>query len=138
MSETASEASRGHGEDGPDDLGQVLQHRRKEISERIEQLHEREQQLADRMTGERSSPGTLPEAAAHAAEAKAHAEDGHMHAAEAHERASGRYAVAAEVHERVADVLDSHDRHERARTHREAVEHDRDAAAVQKQAAEDE
>jgi hypothetical protein len=136
MSETASDASRGRSEDGPDDLGEVLQRRRGEIFERIEQLRAREQQLADRLTRNPTSSESLAEATVNAAEAEAHALDGHAHAAQAHDRASRRYREAAELHERAADVLDQHGRPEGAQAHREAAEQDRDAAGDQEQAAE--
>jgi hypothetical protein len=46
-----------------------------------------------------------------------------------------RQAEAAELHERVAGVVDEHGRRDRAQAHRKAAEHDRDAAAHEEQAA---
>src|SRR5689334_8796995 len=87
MSPTTSEDGTEPDGDRPDDLDKVLSQRREEISDRIEELHEREQQIADRLSmdrrTDRRSSGSLPEAEVHAAEAKAHVQDGHAHAAQA-------------------------------------------------------
>jgi len=64
--------------EGSEVLEELLRRRRDEVGDRIEQLHERQQQLADRLTGGGTSPETLVDAAASAAEAKAHAKDAHV------------------------------------------------------------
>ena len=123
--------------DGPAD-GNVLRRRRAEIEERIEQLHERKQELAGRRDRGPTSPEEVDAARAAAADAEEHAQEGHVHAARAHERTAARHVEAAELHERVADVLDEHDRPQRALAHREAAETDRDAAVQAEQRAQSE
>jgi DNA repair exonuclease SbcCD ATPase subunit len=120
------EASR---DDGPEDLVTTLRRRCVQIGERIEQLQERRRQLEDRLT-----PGTSVE---ESTEAQLHAELAHAHAEQAHERMAERRAQAAALHDQVADVLAQHGRFDRARAHREAAEHDRDAAGDAQEASPD-
>jgi hypothetical protein len=119
----------GH-DDGAEDPGTVLRRRHDEISERIEQLHQRHRHLTDRLT--RGS--TLGEAT----EAQAYAKQAHAHAEQAHELAAGRHAEAAALHEHLAEVLDQLDRPDQAQVHREAAEHERTAADDEDRAAQEE
>jgi hypothetical protein len=116
----------GHGAD-PDDLSAHLLRRRSQISERIQQLHERERDLAEDPTG-----GSTPQDAALARE---HADQAHTYAREAHENAARRHDQAASVHLRAADMLDGHGRSDRAQEHREAAGADRVAGEAERESA---
>lgn len=79
---------------GADDLGKELGERREQIAERLDRLHEREEEVRE------GGPGAVTaETVQHAGE---EAETGQQYAARAHERTGDRHAAAAEVHERAA------------------------------------
>lgn len=111
------------------DVDGYLHRRRSEIPARMQQLHERLRELADR--GHGSTPGEAERARSHADEAHEHARAAHEHAAECHEE-------AAAVHLRVADALERHGRIDRAEEHRSAADADRARAAGDRTAAQQE
>ena len=119
------------GDDDFEDRGTVLRERRAQISQRIEQLRDRQ----DVLSGPSGTDGSTVEEATQAQE---HAERSHEYAQQAHELTVARHEQAAEAHQRVAEVLDRHGQPDKAQEHRQAAKQDVDAATEHQQAARDE
>ncbi|MCE3554228.1 hypothetical protein LWC33_22590 [Pseudonocardia sp. RS11V-5] len=111
------------------DLEGALTRRREAIFDRLEQLDQRETQLANRLT-RALPPESLADATAHAAAASDRATAALVHAAQTHE-------VAADLHQRFATMCDAYGATDRAFDHRRAAEQEWTAASNDRRTAAD-